>query len=76
MVDPDGVDRKLEAQLEREDRAAHADRFLAVTDDGAGGVRLKGRGSVEDGALLKAALLPLTSPNPAVDEHDGGPDGG
>ena len=28
-------------------------------------------GSAEDGALLKAALMPLTAPAPAVDEHDG-----
>ncbi|MFZ2014802.1 MAG: DUF222 domain-containing protein [Nocardioides sp.] len=70
VIDPDGVDRKLEAQLDREERAAHTDRYLTITDDGAGGVRLKGRGSVEDGALLKAALLPLTCPSPAVDEHD------
>ena len=27
--------------------------------------------SAEDGALLKAALMPLTAPAPAVDEHDG-----
>ena len=72
VVDPDGTDRNLEAQLEREDRAAHADRHLAITDDGAGGVRIKGRGSVEDGAIWKAVILPLTCPVPAVDEADGG----
>ncbi len=58
VVDPDSIDSQLEAQLDREDRedrAAHADRYLAVTDDGAGGIRLKGRGSVEDGAVLKPA---------------------
>ena len=70
VIDPDGVDRTLEAQLDREERAAHTDRYLAITDDGAGGVRLKGRGSVEDGALLKAALLPLTCPTPAADPAD------
>jgi hypothetical protein len=70
VIDPDGEDRTLEAQLDREERAAHADRYLTITDDGAGGVRLKGRGSVEDGALIKAALLPLTCPAPAVDDHD------
>jgi hypothetical protein len=72
VIDPDGEDRKIEAQLDREERAAHADRYLTISDDGAGGVRLKGRGSVEDGALVKAALLPLTCPAPAVDDHDGG----
>ena len=42
-------------------------RFLSITEDGAGGVRLRGRGTVEDAAALKAALLPLTKPAPAVD---------
>ena len=71
VVDPDAVDRKLERQLAREERGSHLTRFLALTFDGAGGVRLKGRGSSEDGALLKAALLPLTAPAPAVDDQNG-----
>ena len=70
VVDPDAVDRKLERQLDREERASHLGRYLSIAPDGAGGVRLKGRGSAEDGALLKAALMPLTAPSPAVDEHD------
>ena len=45
VVDPDAVDRRLEAQLEREERAAHLDRYLSISPDRAGGVRLKGRGS-------------------------------
>ena len=44
VVDPDSADRRLEAALEREERAAHADRYLTITPDGAGGVRVKGRG--------------------------------
>jgi Domain of unknown function (DUF222) len=71
VVDPDAEDRKLERQLAREERACHQGRFLSIATDGAGGVRVKGRGSAEDGALLKAALLPLTTPTPAVDDHDG-----
>src|SRR6185312_5190503 len=51
VVDPDAEDRKLERQLAREERAAHHDRYLSLTADGAGGVRLRGRGSAEDGAL-------------------------
>ena len=75
VVDPDAVDRKLERQLDREERGSHLARYLSIVGDGAGGVRLKGRGSAEDGALLKAALMPLTAPAPAVDDHDdrGGP---
>ncbi len=56
-----------EPQLAREDRVAHRRRFLSITDDGAGGISVKGRGSVEDGATLRAALLPLTAPVPMVD---------
>ena len=71
VVDPDAVDRKLEAALEREERAAHLDRYLAISQDRAGGVRIRGRGSAEDGALLKAALLPLTCPDPITDPETG-----
>jgi hypothetical protein len=80
VVDPDGADRKLEAELAREERAAHLGRYLSITSDGAGGVRVKGRGSAEDGALLKDVLLPLATPIPATepDEPAGcdGRDGG
>src|SRR5689334_3646016 len=72
VVDPDATDRKLEAALDREDRACHLNRYLAITEDRAGGVRIKGHGSTEDGALLKAALLPLTRPAPAVDQDGSG----
>src|SRR3954453_5300554 len=75
VVDPDAADRRLEAALEREERAAHLDRRLSIVADRAGGVRIRGRGSAEDGALLQAALLPLTRPEPAltVDEDTGEP---
>ena len=45
VVDPDAVDRKLERQLDREERASHHARYLSIVGDGAGGVRVKGRGS-------------------------------
>ncbi|MFB9312215.1 HNH endonuclease signature motif containing protein [Nocardioides plantarum] len=70
VVDPDRSERRAEADLDREERAAHLERFLSVVEDGAGGVRLRGRGSVEDGAILRAALIPLTKPSPAVDPDD------
>ena len=73
VVDPEGQDRKAEKALAAQDRAAHLGRYLAITEDGAGGVRLRGRGTVEDAAKLKAALLPLTRPAPAtgvVDDPD------
>ena len=61
---------QAEAALDREERTAHVQRFLSLVDDGAGGVRIKGLGSAEDGAILRAALLPLTKPAPAVDPED------
>src|SRR6478672_2855031 len=72
VVDPDAVDRRLQAGLEREERAAHLDRHLWIASDRAGGVRIRGRGSAEDGALLKAALLPLTRPEPRPDNRTHG----
>ena len=67
VVDPDREERDAEKALDREERAAHLDRHLSITEDGCGGVRIKGRGSVEDGATLRAALLPLTKPVPSID---------
>ena len=67
LADPEKAERDAEKALDREDRAAHHGRYLSISEDGAGGVRLRGRGTVEDAALLKAALLPLTKPQPAVD---------
>lgn len=37
VVDPDGTERDLEKQVEREERAAHHSRHLSITGDGAGG---------------------------------------
>ncbi|HYH34067.1 MAG TPA: DUF222 domain-containing protein [Nocardioides sp.] len=67
VVDPDRDEREAEKELDREDRAAHLGRFLTISEDGCGGIRLKGRGTVEDGAVLRAALLPLTKPVPTLD---------
>jgi hypothetical protein len=71
VADPERADRDAEKELEKGDRAAHLGRYLSITEDGAGGVRLRGRGSVEDAATLKAALLPLTAPAPALDPDTG-----
>jgi hypothetical protein len=62
VIDPERADREAEKDLERGDRAAHLGRYLSITEDGAGGVRVRGRGTVEDAATLKTALLPLTGP--------------
>lgn len=63
-LDPDGTDRRDEAALQREERAAHRSRFLSISQDGIGGVRVKGRGTVEDAAHLTAVLFSLAAPQP------------
>jgi hypothetical protein len=67
VVDPDRDEREAEKALDREELAAHLARSFSVTEDGCGGIRVRGRGSVEDGVVLRAALLPLTTPVPDVD---------
>jgi hypothetical protein len=66
MIDPSGEDRRDERALDRLERAAHLNRCLTITDDQAGGAWLKGRCSIEDAALIKAALIPLSAPHPAA----------
>ena len=67
VVDPKGDERRLEKQLAKAERAAHYGRFLSIREDGAGGVWMKGRATVEDAATIKAALFPLAAPVPATD---------
>ena len=64
VLDPERDEREQERRLRREERAAHLNRHLSITDDGAGGVRIKGRTTVEDAAVIKAALMPLAAPEP------------
>jgi hypothetical protein len=71
-LDPEGSERRDETALQREERAAHSGRFLSVTDDGIGGVRVRGRGTVEDAAHLTAMLMPLAAPQPSGTPGDCG----
>src|SRR3954454_10276966 len=61
-LDPDGAQRRDEQALDREERSAHLGRYLSLADDGIGGVRLKGRGTVEDAAVIKKVLMSLGAP--------------
>ena len=67
VVDPEGEDRRAERELEREERAAHLDRHLAITGDQLGGAFIRGRCSAEDAALIRSTLLPLSKPHPITD---------
>ena len=64
LLDPEGTEKREEKALSRLERAAHLGRYLSIVEDGLGGVRVKGRGTVEDAGAIKAALLPLTKPLP------------
>lgn len=66
VLDPDGEDARDERALERQERAAHHDRFLSIREDTVGGAWIKGRCSIEDAALIKATLMPLSAPRPAA----------
>jgi hypothetical protein len=61
-LDPDGVERRDEQALQREERSAHLGRYLSVAEDGIGGVHLRGRGTVEDASLIRQVLTSLAAP--------------
>ncbi len=62
VVDPDRVAAREEKALDRLERSAHLNRGLSIVEDGIGGVRVRGRGTVEDAAVIKAALFALSAP--------------
>ena len=66
VLDPDGSARADERALDRLERSAHLGRFLSISGDGLGGVRIKGRGTVEDAAVIKTALHALAAPQPGA----------
>ncbi len=75
VIDPDGHAKREEKKLDQHERSAHLNRFLNIVDDGLGGVRLRGRGTVEDAAVIKTALASLSAPA-ARDLSDSDPDFG
>lgn len=71
VLDPEGVAKRDEKALSRDERSAHLNRFLNIKEDGLGGVRIRGRGTVEDAAVIKAALSALSAPLPSTDPECG-----
>jgi hypothetical protein len=71
VLDEGGCERREERALDKLERSAHLARELVIQDDGLGGVRLRGRGTVEDAAVIKAALFPLTTPQRDVSGDPG-----
>jgi hypothetical protein len=74
-LDPDGHAKREEKKLDQHERSAHLNRFLNIVDDGLGGVKLRGRGTVEDAAVIRAALASLAAPA-AKDLADADPECG
>lgn len=71
VLDPEGTAKRDERALDKMERSAHLNRYLSIVEDGIGGVRLRGRGTVEDAAVIKAALSPLSAPEPNTDPDCG-----
>lgn len=61
-LDPAGRIIDADKERARRERGAHHARHLSIVEDGHGGVRVKGYGTVEDGEKIKATLLPLSAP--------------
>jgi hypothetical protein len=62
LLDPETAERLLAERLEREEADTYRRRFLSLTADGTGGVRLRGLLTAEAGAILAAVLDPLSDP--------------
>jgi len=69
VIDPEGYARDLEAKVKKTERSAQLDRFFKVVEDGLGGVKVSGKGTVEDAAVIKAALSALAAPVAEDYEH-------
>ncbi|MFT3886835.1 MAG: DUF222 domain-containing protein [Arachnia sp.] len=73
VVDPAGAERDEAARLAREERQARRERFLRLTPDFHGSVRIAGQLPVADGALLSAQLEALMPPAATYRETDEAP---
>ena len=62
VIDPDRADADDAKRLAREDRAAHGNRFLRLSPDHHGSMRITGQLPVADAALLTAQLDALMPP--------------
>ena len=63
-VAPDIADRLDEAALAREEKRAHRNRGLTLTQPANGAVRITGTLTAEAAAIVRAALDPLCAPQP------------
>ena len=64
VVAPEVAEEAEAAALARAEKRAERDRFLTLSDNGDGAVRLSGRLGAEAAAVVRAALEPLCRPLP------------
>ena len=75
-LDPDGTLLGSDLDQDLEERGAHHARFLSLTPDTLGGVRITGYASHEQAELVKATLMPLAAPRTTAPRACGATDQG
>ncbi|MBM7517934.1 HNH endonuclease signature motif containing protein [Nocardioides nitrophenolicus] len=71
-LDPDAALVNADKEKAKTERGAHHARHLSFAEDGLGGVRLNGYGTLEDTEAIKAVLLPLAAPVTSAPSACGG----
>ena len=61
-LDPDGSVLGDDRDQDIKERGAHQARFLTLSPDTLGGVRIRGYATLEEAELVKAMLMPLAAP--------------
>ena len=61
-LDPDGTLLGNDRDKDLQERGAHGARFLALTPDTWGGVKIEGYGTPEEVEILRTTLMPLAAP--------------
>ena len=61
-LDTDGLLLATDLSKDLQERGAHGARYLCLTPDTLGGVRIKGYASLEEAELVKTTLMTLTAP--------------
>ena len=61
-LDTDGLLLTTDLSKDLQERGAHSARYLSLTPDTLGGVRIKGYASLEEAELVKTCLMTLTTP--------------
>ncbi len=61
-LDTDGLLLATDLSKDLQERGAHGARYLSLTPDTLGGVRIKGYTSLEEAELVKTTLMTLTAP--------------